>query len=311
MSEYTVKVDKEILEGIKKLELREPVIVLGPKLGSAESGKESTDLRVYAYGGLIGEIPTTNRLRDGSLGDKNYPKYLSDNSEKSELKRMLEECQNQTREQKLKMLFSEEYLTLIIKACKGRFSPKKERSIETELVKKYLINSDIWIPIDIEFSVPKEWLDEELKGGKPDIIIYDKRVNAFRFIELKCNNKCDSNSLWKHYQDAMKIVNSSYRSEIVNECFRKMGYLYEYGIISGEEWKAVLENTNRNEVQLQFGFFFVGGELNKYREDVEKQLSKTDKNCSFLYASKIDSDALKNCQMLTYDEFMENEYCER
>ena len=72
MKENYRKADKEILDGIQKLtgyvckvdgteEMEKPIIVLAPKLGSSKPGEESKKLRVYAYGGLIGEIPTSQR----------------------------------------------------------------------------------------------------------------------------------------------------------------------------------------------------------------------------------------------------------
>ena len=182
----------------------------------------------------------------------------------------------------------------------------KERVIETNLVKKYLGNTDIWVPIDIEFLMPQAWLEDTEKRGKPDIILYDKRVSTFCLIELKYNNESctGNNSLLNHYDNAMKIIHTSHRDKLVDEYFRKMSYLYEYGIINGEAWKEVSESPDRDKIDLKFGYFFIGGSLETYKECVKEQLGDTDKNCSFLYSPDIDTDTLKNCQMLSYEEFM-------
>ena len=64
-------------------------LVLAPRLGSTEPGKESKKLRVYAYGGLIGEIPTIQR-EEGALADA---KYLPEGSEERiKLEKMLGCC---------------------------------------------------------------------------------------------------------------------------------------------------------------------------------------------------------------------------
>lgn len=311
MKEYNEMADKEILEGIKKLtnykhKEKCPILVLAPKLGSTEPGKESKKLRVYVYGGLIGEIPTIQQ-EEGALADEGYLDYLPKDSEE---RTKLEEMLGRSGDQRIHTLFSDEYLKIIVEACWRKFTKEtdvsKERAIGTELVKKYLVNTDIWVPIDIEFLIPQNWLDEAGERGKPDIILYDKRNKVFRLIELKYNNEScvGNNSLKKHYEKAMKIIRSSYRNQIVNEFFRKMYYLYKYEIISGEVWKEVLKNTDRENVGLEFGYFFIGGGVERYKNYVEKQLEDTDKNCSFLYSPNLDTDTLKNCQMIFYDEFM-------
>lgn len=304
-------VNKEILKGIQKLinykhKEEFPVLVLAPRLGSTEPGKESKKLRVYAYGGLIGEIPTTQQ-EEGTLADKKYLKYLpKDSEERIKLEEMLE-CLG---DQKIHTLFSDKYLRVIVEACWRRSIKEtdvsKERAIETKIVKKYLKNTDIWVPIDIEFLISQNWLDEGGERGKPDIILYDKRNKVFRLIELKYNTEScvGNNSLKKHYEKAVKIIRSSYRNEVVNEFFRKMWYLYQYEIISGEVWKEVLKNTDRENVRLEFGYFFIGGKVEEYKKYVKKQLEDTDKNCSFLYSPDLGTDTLKNCQMISYDEFM-------
>lgn len=312
-------VDKEILEEIKKLmnyaskaggteEIEKPILVLAPKM--KEPGKESTSLRVYAYGGLLGRIPTA-RNKKGALMSQKYLKYLPENTEeKAKIEEMLRNPKAQTREQRIHTLLSEEYLDLALEACRRRFTSKKgnprERWIETELIKKYLNNKDRWIPIDMEFAFPKQWVGDKKKCVRPDIVIYDKNAVAFRMIELKCDNKsCDGKSgLFEHYQDAMDIIISSHRDEIIAECFRKMEYLRDYGIISGEAWKEVLESTDRKSVDLKFGCFFIGGKLDTYQKYADRKLSCVKENCSFLYSPDIDTDILKNCQMLSYDEFM-------
>lgn len=312
MKENFGKPDKEILEGIKKLtnytyeaDGTKPIIVLAPKL--KKPCKESTSLRVYAYGGLLGKIPTVENKK-GALASKKYTKYLPDNSEeKNKLEEMLRNPKAQTREQRIHTLFSKDYLDLALEACRRRFERKdgkdKERRTETALIKEYLNNKERWIPIDMEFALPKQWMDNK-KCGRPDIVIYDKNAGAFRMIELKCNaESCGGKSgVSDHYQDAINIINSSHRSEIINECFRKMEYLYEYEIISGDAWKEVL--ADRKNVDLKFGYFFIGKDLKTYQEYVEKELNSVDKNCGFLYSPDIDTDILKNCQMLSYDEFM-------
>lgn len=315
-------VDKEILEKIKKLmgfackadgkeEMEFPILVLAPSLGSSKPGEESKKLRVYAYGGLIGEIPTSQR-QDASLASEDYlkPKYLPENPKKKEkLKKIFSDPKIKEKAWVLQTLFGNDYLELMVETCRNRFSTEtgdlEERIIETNLVKKYLQNTDVWVPIDIEFMISRNWLDDAEKRGKPDIIIYDKRVNAFRLIELKCNEEScgGASGLSNHYLDAMNIINSSHRDKIIGEFFRKMQYLLDYGIISGEAWKEVLESTDRKTVDLKFGYFFIGGELETYKAYVKNQLD-SDKNCSFLYSPDIDTDILKNCQMLSYDEFM-------
>ena len=172
-------------------------------------------------------------------------------------------------------------------------------------MKKYLGNTDYWIPFDIEFSFPHDWMDEGNERGTSDIILYNKKDNIFYLIELKYNNKhCTRKSgLLDHYNKVMKIIKES-RDKLVDEFYIKLECLCKYQIINSEAWKEALGSPNKEKVTLKFGYFFIGGNVEKYKRYVERELGGTDKNCSFLYSPDIDSDILKNCQMLSYDEFM-------
>ena len=306
MKEYDGKADKEILDGIQRLidyackadEKRE-IIVLAPSLGSPKK------MRVYAYGGQIGAIPI-NPYKEASLMNKNYLDYLPKDSKKWET---LKEILDSSKTQVFQTLLSDKYLDLAMEACKSRFTNKRgdfeERVIETRLMKKYLGNTDYWIPFDIEFSFPHDWMDEGNERGTSDIILYNKKDNIFYLIELKYNNKhCTRKSgLLDHYNKVMKIIKES-RDKLVDEFYIKLECLCKYQIINSEAWKEALGSPNKEKVTLKFGYFFIGGNVEKYKRYVEKELGGTDKNCSFLYSPDIDSDILKNCQMLSYDEFM-------
>lgn len=311
-------IDEQIWEGIKRLmgyaykaegeeETEFPILVLAPELGSPD--KPKTHLRVYAYGGVLGTIPT-DKNKKGTLVSKDYLKYLPESTgDRGKLKKKIEDLEAR----RIDTLFSNEYLNLALKACRRRFTQNngigKERRIETKFIKKYLNNKDGWIPIDMEFAFPKQWMGG--KNVRQDIVIYDKNAGAFRMIELKSNIKsCYGKSgLLKHYQDATDIMklNEIIRNDIIKECFRKMKYLCDYGIIGGEVWEEVLKNTNRENVDLKFGCLFIGEDLGKYQtyvRHVREKIKDFGENYSFLYSPDIDTDIRKNCQMLSYDDFM-------
>lgn len=276
----------------------QPVIILGP------SGSEKTKLRMYAYGGLIGRIPTgTGKCR---LLSEAYKKYLSDSQDVEKLEEMFQ------KENENDLLFSEAYLKLAVKAAENRFTKgnktkdknPRERSIQTRIVKKYMSEGTGCCVIDMEFHVTKQKKME--KHSRADIVVFDEE-KGFGLIELKYNNEsCDN--LDEHCNDYNKICSDRKISEKNEaELIRRAEYLADYGLIDSRYYEKMMEIKNSGSaIGFWYGFLFVGGGKNRSADLVERMGKAADEEaCRFLYVEDIDDAIdLRYGKMESYAEFI-------
>lgn len=271
----------------------QPVIILGP------SGSEKTKLRMYAYGGLIGTIPTGTE--NYGLLNQEYKKYLSNPQDVEKLEKMFQE------EDKNGLLFSETYLELAVKAAKAKFTKEgknqKERNIQTQIVKKYMTEGTGWRVIDMEFRVPKQ--EEMEKHSQVDIVVFDEE-KGFGLIELKYNNEsCDN--LDEHCNDYHKICSDKKISEKNEaELIRRAEYLAKFGLIDPRYYEKMKEIKNSGSpIGFWYGFLFVGGGKNRSTDLVKRMDKAADEEaCRFLYVEDIDAIDLRYGKMESYAEFI-------
>lgn len=227
-------------------ETEKPIVVVGP------SEKPKTMLRVYAYGGCLGRVRTRNGNYN-RLADVNYAKYLKnidpDENASLRLEKMLKK---NCGKKKSDLLFEPEYLNLILKAAKIRFTKIggniQERRIQTNIVRTHMYKgqSDGWCIVDMEYAI-----SENKHLSKPDLIVLDKD-RGFGMIELKYDNK-NMGNLSKHYIDSRKAANDPKR--YVTELKRRCEYLTESGLAD-----QALYGASKKDQRFWYGFLFVGGE---------------------------------------------------
>jgi len=315
-----------------------PIVVLGP------AGRKTTKFRIYAYGGLIGRIPTGNGKT--CLADTEYSKYLGelsrdDEIDKKYLRHMnekyvrLEDSGTEYREstvcdklrERLKEILdapydfylsspsqSAEYLDLILKAVEKKFmntgKALGERRIQTAIVRRHMKkdSEDGWCVVDMEYEISKN-VNLSGKGFKPDIVVFDKN-NGFGLIELKYDDKSTEN-LQKHYMDVQNVMNDNDIAKITDELKRRSAYLGEYGLISHTMYKSI---KNSNTQNLWQGFLFVGGQREKAINLVSDLVKRhgemiKDENCRFAFypykeENSIDQIKLDYQSMQTYEDFI-------
>lgn len=257
-----------------------PIAVVGPKGGG-------TQLRVYAYGGVIGQIDTVHsknaksryladpeyakylgRLSNDCEADRNYMRYMQEQFADfsgedgdvqpgalcARLSEMLEESFDF-------MLKDAEYLGLILKAAQMKFRKKAgslgERRIQTAIVRQHMKKEpqDGWCVIDMEYTVSRD-VNPGRKKFKPDIVVYDREY-GFGLIELKYNNE-NAENLEDHYINSRSVINDpAAAGKIAKELTRRSRYLREYGLIDPELFASMTENSRP---RLWQGFLFVGGD---------------------------------------------------
>lgn len=151
---------KEIMTVIEKLRTYEydgkrPIAVVGPSLKNSKAPDKH--LRVYAFGGFIGEIPPIGSKCEFSLAKDSYAGYL-ENHEKDEFRAFLKNKSAET-------ICSDRYLELILKAAEKKFSNStekdgknsinyKERRVENDIICRFMnTGSQSWAAIDMEFTL--------------------------------------------------------------------------------------------------------------------------------------------------------------
>ena len=266
---------KEVMSAIKKLMGYEyngekPIIVIGPKLGSSAS--PDRHLRVYAYGGCIGEIPAADSRCQFLLADEKYADFL-DGKEKEELLSIMESGDKKA------AICSGRYLELILKASDRKFIKKsnepQERKIENRILRRFMNDPALsWAAADMEFTVGTD-------SGKHDIVFYDASDKpSYIITELKYN--CDStDNIGKHIEDMKKIY--SVKEKVLQELNRRMKYLCEYGLVN---------ESFKNADEIKFAVLYVGGGYDNAKKDVisggktafKKLDSSIKKNFYFEYA---------------------------
>lgn len=309
---------------------KKPIVILGP------DGTNRNMLRVYAYGGLIGRIAAEEKRDDSHhLASLDYAKYLEEADaeyvqymfkkypdmekmpEKSpgeKLSGRLHTILEQNNADKSGMLFEAEYLDLILKAAKIRFTGKQtgkpqERKIEAAIVKKHMRKEteDGWCIIDAEYDTRKGTKTEG--ADKPDLVVYD-RQKGFGFIELKYENNSTENKC-KHYQAVHNMIENTGCEEIIKELKRRCRFLADYELVNREFFDC-MENDSHS--CLWQGFLFVGGNKSdsvRQAKDMARQckdIAEND-NCLFWWYPYIDDSSLDNIDLRysskhTYKEFV-------
>ncbi len=287
MEKTKVEVIVDFLRNYEDKESGEkPIVIAPPCLG------EPNKLRVYAYGGEIGRIAGPHPNSKCSLLSESYFKYIKDQEEKDKLVGLI----NANKTEKLLMM--PDYIKLATKAANIRYKGK-ERSVENEILKKYMKRGKRdWCVVDMEFF-PSQDLD--IGKGKPDLVVYDYKKKQFGVVELKYNNE-NVDNIVKHLHDFKDISDKS--EEFNKEMKRRVSWLEKFGLIENINDKFDLKS------QVWYGFLFVGGDSEKSKKIAKRlQENKDCKKAHFRYVQSVD--ALEKCglsydSMETFEQFTQN-----
>ncbi len=293
MEKTKVKVIVDFLRNYADNESGEkPIVIAPPCLG------EPNKLRVYAYGGEIGRIAGPHPNAKCSLLSEAYFKYIKDQEEKDKLVRLINA--NSTE----RLLMMSDYIKLATKAAKIRYKGK-ERSVETEILKKFMKRGKRdWCVVDMEFFPSKQLFPSEqhkIRNGKPDLVVYDYKKNQFGVVELKYNNQSVDN-IGKHLKDFKFISDNS--KKFNNEMIRRVSWLEEFGLIEN-----ITDGFNLNN-HVWYGFLFVGEDPEKSKKIAKSLQKKKDyEKAHFRYVQSVD--ALEKCglsydSMETFEQFTKN-----
>lgn len=289
------------VEAILKLQTDPDIIITAPDCS------DTSKLRVYANGGLIGKIYVGNHSNGGSkLISRGYYRYSEGDGNKTKLENIV--CRSTDT---LKTLVSNEYIEACKYAVEKRFGKKKgdmsdqgekERHVQTRIVKEFMTRGEDWCVVDMEMQCPQHWFDgnhfskNTTKQPRFDMIVVNE--NGIGIIELKVNND-NADNMESHYEH-MEFLLRDMRGQgfFIDEIKRRIKILGENMLVNADVANFTLD-------RVWCGFLFVGGELSKSKELIEPfRGRRCVDDLRFLYYPEYDIRALDMGKMLSFDDFM-------
>ncbi|MBQ8626518.1 MAG: hypothetical protein IJ419_10205 [Agathobacter sp.] len=268
------------------------VVILGPK------GRKEKKLRVYAYGGDLGEIALSEKGKYEVNTDRNYAlnHIVDDEDSKTQLLQFMDEAEQEGADvrDRSEILCDDKYIECMLKATKHKGYKnsvyqgqklKKERLIETTLISqqgKIGYEEGSLLVYDIEYAIPlpnKKIINkkgkEVKKISKPDFMVFDGKNIGIVELKYDADNMTGYNSLKNHFDDFMHYIHKEddkYRWSIIEEIIHRLTCLKEGGLVDVSWHKAIDELAmwyDDNKLgkfltdRLWIGFYFVKGPHNK------------------------------------------------
>lgn len=242
----------DITNLLKELKEDPHIFICGPSYGNTKKSPK-TKLRVYAHGGVLCELPTTQRAAI-TLCHENYFKdepSLRDNFNKLQNKEAAEK-------------FLRDHRDKLVDIMEKRFTSKgknpEERSQQTAIARAHtdFNQNGGTVVCDFESSLPKSM-------GQPNIDLVTFSMDktgggVFTLVEYKCNAracKAEKNGLKKHATDMQKCLNDPATSAwYKEELLRRLGYMCRYGLL---QHTPAVEHLRPEDVDLRAGFLFTSG----------------------------------------------------
>lgn len=284
------------------------VIILGPK------GRNEKKLRVYAYGGELGEIALSESGKCKVNTDRNYAlnHIVDDEDLKTQLLKLMDEAGQEEADSRdrSEILCDDKYIECMIRATRHKGykksvyqgqNLKKERLIETTLISqqgKIKYEEGSLLVYDMEYAIPlpnKKIINkkgkEATKISKPDFMVFDGKNIGIVELKYDADNMTGDNSLENHYDDFMHYIHvedNAYRWSIIRETIHRLTCLQKEGLIDKSWEKPIIElkhwyNDNKSGKfvtdRLWVGFYFVEGPHKKRkrkscRQYVEEEIKK-------------------------------------
>lgn len=296
----------DITNLLKELKEDPHIFICGPSYGNTKKSPK-TKLRVYAHGGELCELPTTQRAAV-TLCHKNYFK------DEPSLRDSFNGLQNKEAAEK----FLRDHRNILVDIMGKRFTSKgkkpEERSQQTAIARAHtdFNQNGGTVVCDFESSLPKSM-------GQPnfDLVTFsmDKTDGGvFTLVEYKCNAracKAEKSGLKKHATDMQKCLNDPAASAWGKaELLRRLGYMCRYGLL--RNCPDGLDHLRPENVELRAAFLFTPGKGLQSQKDAaalcEKYIPeniRSEVEFSYCFAKSPESVNLSQKQMkeMTWEKF--------
>jgi len=287
---------------------KQGVVILGPK------GRNEKKLRVYAYGGELGEIALSENGKCKVNTDRNYAlnHIVDDEASKKQLLKLMDEAVQEGADgrDKSEILCDDKYIECMLKATKHKGYKdvvyrgqklKKERLIETTLISqqgKIEYEEGSLLVYDMEYAIPlpnKKIINKKgkqvAKISKPDFMVFDGKNIGIVELKYDADSMTGDNSLKNHYDDFMHYIHVEsdvYRWSIIKEtihrliCLQKEGLVdksWEEAITELRQWYDEKKSGQFETDRIWVGFYFVEGphkekKRKPCRQYVEEEMKK-------------------------------------
>lgn len=237
------------------------IFICGPSYGNTKKPPK-TKLRVYAHGGVLCELPTTQRAAI-TLCHKNYFK------DEPSLRDSFNGLQNKEATEKFLWDHRDKLVDIMGKRFTSKGKSPEERNQQTIIARAYTDFSQNGgtVVCDFESSLPKSM-------GQPnfDLVTFsmDKTDGGvYTLVEYKCSAracKAEKSGLKKHADDMLHCMTDSTASDwYKRELLRRLGYMCRYGLL--RNYPDGLDHLSPENVELRAGFLFTSGDGLKSRHD--------------------------------------------
>lgn len=285
------------------------LFICGPSYGDSNQKDPKNKLRVYAYGGLLCELPTDHTDPHGEITLLTED-HLTKNPS---LLEKLQKVKEQRLGGKAKEDFLREHLEALLTSmqdwAKSGTDEDIERSQQTIISRTHtdFDKHNGTVVCDFEFAVPRKYGREGKKRPIFDLVTFSKSETGgvFTLVEYKCNENACTN-LGKHSDDMLHCMTDSRASDwCKRELLRRLeDYMHTYKLL--QHWPQELEHLPPENVDLQAAFLFTHGKGLRDQEKAaalcEKHIAE-DKRKKFLYCFANSPESVDLSQMESWSEF--------
>lgn len=277
---------KELLAALLK---KDRIFICGPN-------DKETRLRVYAYGGLLCQLPVAPESDMDLLSPDYLKNYLS---EKPSLFAALQKLSGNDE----KMDFLLDNLDDLMLCTNRRFTStkgtEKERNQQTTISRAHTDFSRHrgTVVCDFQFGVPEAIVQAEF-----DLVTFSPSEKVFTLVEYKCNARAcqGENGLAKHAADMLNCMDQA-SDWCKQELLRRLDYMRDYGLL--QHWPEELEHLTPD---LRAAFLFTPGEGLRDREKAAALCEKhipADKRKKFLYCFADSPESVDLSDMQSWETF--------
>lgn len=243
----------DITNLLRELKEDPHIFICGPSYGNTKKTPK-TKLRVYAHGGVLCELPTTQRAAI-TLCHENYFK------DEPSLRDSFNGLQNKEATEKFLRDHRDKLVDIMGKRFTSKGKSPEERNQQTIIARAHTDFSQNGgtVVCDFESSLPKSM-------GQPnfDLVTFsmDKTAGGvFTLLEYKCSAracKAKKSGLKKHADDMLRCMTDSTASDwCKRELLRRLGYMCRYGLL--RNCPDGLDHLRPENVELRAGFLFTSG----------------------------------------------------
>lgn len=291
----------DITNLLKELKEDPHIFICGPSYGNTKKSPK-TKLRVYAHGGVLCELPTTQRAAI-TLCHQNYFK------DEPSLRDSFNGLQNKEATEKLLRGHRDKLVDIMGKRFTSKDKSPEERNQQTIIARTHTDFSqhDGTVVCDFQFAVPGKYGREDKKQPIFDLVTFSKSETGgvFTLVEYKCSENACTN-LGKHADDMLHCITDPTASDwCKRELLRRLkGYMHKYNLL--QHWPQEVGHLTPENVDLQAAFLFTHGEGLRDREKAAALCEKhipADKRKEFLYCFANNPESVDLSQMESWTEF--------